>query len=201
MVTWYNAGVRNFYAKTPIHTPDDLKGKKIRVQQSPASVAMVNAFGAAAAPMGFGEVYTAIQQGVIDGAENNELALTNNKHGEVAKYYAYNKHQMVPDMLVANLKFLNGLSPEEYQVFKDAAALSTEVELEEWDKSIEEAKDIAQNKMGVEFIDVDVDAFKQKVLPLHETMLKDNPKIVDLYNHIQEINEKAKGGKQDGDNA
>ena len=63
------------------------------------------------------------------------------------------------------------------------------------------AKDIAQNKMGVEFIDVDVDAFKQKVLPLHETMLKDNPKIVDLYNHIQEINEKAKGGKQDGDNA
>ena len=154
-----------------------------------------------AAPMGFGEVYTAIQQGVIDGAENNELALTNNKHGEVAKYYAYNKHQMVPDMLVANLKFLNGLSPEEYQVFKDAAALSTEVELEEWDKSIEEAKDIAQNKMGVEFIDVDVDAFKQKVLPLHETMLKDNPKIADLYNHIQEINEKAKGGKQDGDNA
>lgn len=201
VVTWYNAGVRNFYAKTPIHTPDDLKGKKIRVQQSPASVAMVNAFGAAAAPMGFGEVYTAIQQGVIDGAENNELALTNNKHGEVAKYYAYNKHQMVPDMLVANLKFLNGLSPEEYQVFKDAAALSTEVELEEWDKSIEEAKDIAQNKMGVEFIDVDVDAFKQKVLPLHETMLKDNPKIADLYNHIQEINEKAKGGKQDGDNA
>lgn len=164
-------------------------------------MAMVNAFGAAAAPMGFGEVYTAIQQGVIDGAENNELALTNNKHGEVAKYYAYNKHQMVPDMLVANLKFLNGLSPEEYQVFKDAAALSTEVELEEWDKSIEEAKDIAQNKMGVEFIDVDVDAFKQKVLPLHETMLKDNPKIADLYNHIQEINEKAKGGKQDGDNA
>ena len=79
-------------------------------------MAMVNAFGAAAAPMGFGEVYTAIQQGVIDGAENNELALTNNKHGEVAKYYCYNKHQMVPDMLVANLKFLNGLSPEEYQL-------------------------------------------------------------------------------------
>ena len=111
MVTWYNAGTRNFYAKTPINTPDDLKGKKIRVQQSPASVAMANAFGAAAAPMGFGEVYTAIQQGVIDGAENNELALTNNKHGEVAKYYTYNKHQMVPDMLVANLKFLKQLKP------------------------------------------------------------------------------------------
>ena len=193
VVTWYNAGTRNFYAKTPIRTPEDLKGKKIRVQQSPASVSMVNSFGAAAAPMGFGEVYTAIQQGVIDGAENNELALTNNKHGEVAKYYSYNKHQMVPDMLVANLKFLEGLSPEEYQIFKDAAALSTEVEMKEWDKSIEEAKKIATEDMGVEFIDVDVDAFKEKVLPLHEKMLNDNPKIGDFYKHIQTVNEQAIG--------
>ena len=195
VVTWYNAGTRNFYGKSPIRTPEDLKGKKIRVQQSPASVEMVKAFGAAAAPMGFGEVYTAIQQGVIDGAENNELALTNNKHGEVAKYYSYNKHQMVPDMLVANLKFLNSLSPEDYQVFKEAAALSTEVEMEEWDKSIEEAKTIATDEMGVEFIDVDVEAFKEKVLPLHESMLQENEKIRDLYDHIQAANEKAKGGQ------
>ena len=195
VVTWYNAGTRNFYGKSPIRTPEDLKGKKIRVQQSPASVEMVKAFGAAAAPMGFGEVYTAIQQGVIDGAENNELALTNNKHGEVAKYYSYNKHQMVPDMLVANLKFLNSLSPEDYQVFKEAAALSTEVEMEEWDKSIEEAKKIATDEMGVEFIDVDVEAFKEKVLPLHESMLQENEKSRDLYDHIQAANEKAKGGQ------
>ena len=195
VVTWYNAGTRNFYGKSPIRTPEDLKGKKSRVQQSPASVEMVKAFGAAAAPMGFGEVYTAIQQGVIDGAENNELALTNNKHGEVAKYYSYNKHQMVPDMLVANLKFLNSLSPEDYQVFKEAAALSTEVEMEEWDKSIEEAKKIATDEMGVEFIDVDVEAFKEKVLPLHESMLQENEKIRDLYDHIQAANEKAKGGQ------
>lgn len=193
VVTWYNAGTRNFYAKTPINTPDDLKGKKIRVQPSPASVSMVNAFGAAAAPMGFGEVYTAIQQGVIDGAENNELALTNNKHGEVAKYYTYNKHQMVPDMLVANLKFLNGLSPEEYDIFREAAAISTQVEMEEWDKSIEEAKKIAANDMGVEFVEADVEPFKEKVLPLHEKMMKENPKIVDLYRYIQEANEKGKG--------
>lgn len=195
VVTWYHAGTRNFYGKTPIKTPEDLKGKKIRVQQSPASVEMVKAFGAAAAPMGFGEVYTAIQQGVIDGAENNELALTNNKHGEVAKYYSYNKHQMVPDMLVANLKFLNSLSPEDYQIFKEAAALSTEVEMVEWDKSIEEAKKIAAEEMGVEFINVDVEAFKEKVLPLHETMLQENDKIRDLYDHIQAANEQAKGGQ------
>ena len=195
VVTWYNAGTRNFYGKSLIRTPEDLKGKKIRVQQSPASVEMVKAFGAAAAPMGFGEVYTAIQQGVIDGAENNELALTNNKHGEVAKYYSYNKHQMVPDMLVANLKFLNSLIPEDYQVFKEAAALSTEVEMQEWDKSVQEAKRIASEEMGVAFIDVDVEAFKEKVLPLHESMLQENEKIRDLYDHIQAANENAKGGQ------
>ena len=196
VLTSYNAGTRNFYATTPINTPDDLKGLKIRVQQSPASVSMMNAFGAAASPMSFGEVYTAIQQGVIDGAENNELALTNNKHGEVAKYYSYNMHQMVPDMLIGNLKFLEGLSDEELEIFQEAARISTEVEMEEWDTQVQEAKDYAENEMGVEFIEVDVEAFKEKVEPLHEKMIKENPDIADIYEHIQEINAKvnAEGG-------
>ena len=198
VLTWYNAGTRNFYAKKPINTPEDLKGMKIRVQQSPASVNMVKAFGAAATPMGFGDVYTAIQQGVIDGAENNELALTNNKHGEVAKYFSYDMHQMVPDMLIGNLKLLNSLSPEELEVFKEAARLSTEVELNAWDEEVKKAKDVAQNDMGVQFIDVDVEAFKAKVLPLHEQMLKDNPKIVDIYDKAQEANEQASGEQTGG---
>ena len=159
---------------------------------------MIEAFGAAASPMSFGEVYTAIQQGVIDGAENNELALTNNKHGEVAKYYTYTMHQMVPDMLIGNLKFLEGLNDEEYEIFQEAARISTEVEMEEWDAQVEEAKDIAQNDMGVEFIDVDIDSFKAKVEALHEEMLAENADIVDLYDHIQEINEQYadEGGEQ-----
>lgn len=78
----------------------------------------MKAFGASATPMSFGEVYTAIQQHVIDGAENNEFALTNNKHGEVAKYYSYNQHQMVPDMLIGNYKFLNNLDPEDKKLLK-----------------------------------------------------------------------------------
>ena len=151
---------------------------------------MAKAFGAAASPMSFGEVYTAIQQGVIDGAENNELALTNNKHGEVAKYFSYNKHQMVPDMLIGNLKFLNSLSDEEREVFEEAARLSTEVELEEWDVQVEEAKKIAKDDMGVEFIDVDIQQFKDKVAGVQDEMLKENPDIQDLYDHIQEINAK-----------
>ena len=190
VVTWYNVGTRNFYAKKAIKTPDDLKGLKIRVQQSPASVNMANAFGAAASPMSFGEVYTAIQQGVIDGAENNELALTSNKHGEVAKYFSYNKHQMVPDVLVANLKFLNGLSKEDRAVFEKAAKISTQVEQEEWDKQVKEAKEYAQKEMGVKFLDVDVQLFRKKVLGVQKQMLKDNESIRDSYKHFQTFNKK-----------
>ena len=194
VMTWYNAGTRNFYATTPIYTPDDLKGLKIRVQQSPASVKMVQAFGAAATPLSFGDVYTAIQQHVIDGAENNELALTNNKHGEVAKYFSYTKHQMVPDMLVGNLKFLNSLSDEELAVFKEAGRLSTEEELSCWDDQVEEAKQIAENDMGVTFIDVDISEFSNKVSNVQQEMLDANPDIQDLYDHIQAINAEYEEG-------
>lgn len=193
VLTWYDVGSRSFYAKKKIETPDDLKGLKIRVQESPASIKMANAFGAAASPMSFGEVYTAIQQGVIDGAENNELALTNNKHGEVAKYYSYNRHQMVPDVLVGNLKFMESLSEDEQAIFEQAAALSTEVEMEEWDKQVEEAKKIAQEDMGVTFVDVDVQLFKNAVKDVQQEMLDENPDIRDLYDHIQTYNAKYEG--------
>ena len=164
---------------------------KIRVQQSPASVSMCKAFGAAASPMSFGEVYTAIQQGVIDGAENNELALTNNKHGEVAKYYSYTRHQMVPDLLIGSLKFLDGLSPEEYDVFYEAALLSTETELKYWDEQIEEAKKTASEKMGVTFIETDMELFQQKVSAVQQNMLDENKSIRSFYEHIQEVNKKS----------
>ena len=189
-VTWLDAGTRNFYSRKPIKTPEDLKGLKLRVQQSPSNVSMVKAFGAAAAPMSFGEVYTAIQQGVIDGAENNELALTNNKHGEVAKYYIYDQHQMVPDMLVGNIKFLNSLSNEERKVFDDAAKICNEVERKEWILQVNEAKKQAEN-MGVIFSDVDVNSFKEKVIGLQQQMINDDPKLKPVYERIQEINKEV----------
>ena len=188
VVTWYNVGTRNFYAKKAINTPDDLKGMKIRVQQSPASIKMANAFGAAASPMSFGEVYTAIQQGVIDGAENNELALTDNKHGEVAKYFTYSKHQMIPDVLIANYKFLNGLNDSERAVFEKAAQLSTQTELEAWETDVQVAKKTAQEEMGVTFLEPDINIFKDKVKDVQQSMLDSNPNIRDLYDHIQEYN-------------
>ena len=201
VMTWFNVGSRNFYAKKPINTPDDLKGLKMRVQQSPASVKMANAFGAAASPMSFGEVYTAIQQGVIDGPENNELALTENKHGEVAKYYSYTMHQIIPDVLIANLKFLNGLSDEEKEIFYDAAQQATETEMEAWDTQVEQAKKIAQDDMGVEFIYPDINLFKDKVSNVQQEMLDANPDIQDLYDHIQMYNEKYADTSDSSDTA
>ena len=189
-VTWFDAGTRNFYTTRPVSSPDDLKGLKLRVQQSPSNVSMVKAFGAAAAPMSFGEVYTAIQQGVIDGAENNELALTNNKHGEVAKYYIYDQHQMVPDMLVGNVKFLDSLTPDERQIFDEAAKICTQVEREEWIVQVEEAKQQAM-AMGVNFSDVDVELFKNKVLNLQQQMVNENEKLKPIYERIQQINKEV----------
>ena len=197
VVTWFDVGTRNFYAKKAINTPDDLKGLKMRVQQSPASVKMANAFGAAASPMSFGEVYTAIQQGVIDGAENNELALTDNKHGEVAKYYSYTMHQMIPDVLIANLKFLNGLSEEERQVFYDAAEVASETERDAWTTEVEKAKKTAEEDMGVTFIYPDISLFKEKVSNVQNEMLDANPDIRDLYDHIQLYNKQYADTKEE----
>lgn len=195
-VTWFTAGTRNFYGKKPINSPADLKGMKIRVQASPTNIRMMSLFGAAAAPMSFGEVYTAIQQGVIDGAENNELALTNNKHGEIAKFYSYNQHQIVPDMMIGNSKFLDSLSPEERKIFDEAAAECTRVEVEAWDEQIEKAKKLAEEQMGVTFIYPDIEAFKEKVMPLQQEVLEGNTKLKPVYDRIQILAEQVKkGGK------
>lgn len=197
-VAWLDAGTRNFYTvKRPIRTPDDLKGLKIRVQQSASNIRMMELFGGAATPMGFGEVYTALQQSVIDGAENNELALTSNKHGEVCKYYSYNMHQMVPDIVIGNLKFLKNLPADEKEIFDEGFKIISKVQREAWgtsvDKAIEQAK-----AMNVEFIYPDVLAFQAKVMPLHEEVLTANPKLKPIYDSIQEIGAKVleEGGQK-----
>ena len=176
----FTAGTRNFYSKTPIRSVADLQGKKFRVQAGPTNVKMMEAFGAAATPMSFGEVYSALQQGVIDGAENNELALTDQKHGEVCKYFSYDGHQMCPDLFVISEKFYTGLSPEDQAIFKEAAQVAQKAEFDAWHKRVDEAKEQAK-AMGVEFIDVDANEFRDKVLPLHEELLKAQPAMQAIY--------------------
>lgn len=101
---------------------------------------MMRLLGGTATPMGFGDVYTALQAGILDGAENNELALTDNGHGDICKYYSYDMHQMVPDLLVANYAFLNELSDEERAIFEEGFQIVKRTEQDAWEDAVAEAK-------------------------------------------------------------
>ena len=189
-VTWLDAGTRNFYTvNKPIESPADLKGLKIRVQQSPTNVKMMDLLGGAATPMGFGEVYTALQSKIIDGAENNEMALTSNGHGDVCKYYSYDMHQMIPDILIGNHAFLEDLSDSEKALFEKGFEIVNEVQREEWEKSVAEAKEKAANEQKVTFIYPDVKPFQDICRPMHQDLLKQYPDLKPLYDKIQIHNE------------
>lgn len=188
-VTWLDAGTRNFYTvSAPIESPADLKGLKIRTQQSPTNVEMMRLLGGSATPMGFGEVYTALQSKVIDGAENNEMALTDNGHGDVCKYYSYDMHQMIPDILIGNLAFLDSLNEQERAVFEEGFALVNRVEREEWSLAVENAKRKAQDEQGVQFYYPDTAPFQQACAPLHQSMLAGNPALIPTYEAIEAYN-------------
>ena len=182
-LSWFDAGVRNMYTTNKeINTPDDLKGLKIRVQTSETNVKMLEALGASATPMSFGEVYTGLQQGVIDGAENNELALINNKHGEVAKYYSYTMHLMQPDIVIMSTHLKNSLTDEEEEIFKNAAKACTEWELVAWNEATENAKKQAE-EMGVKFTYPDIKPFQERMTSLYEKYTKDQ-NIKTVYDEI-----------------
>lgn len=188
-VTWLDAGTRNFYTvDTAIETPDDLKGMKIRVQQSPTNVEMMDRLGGSATPMGFGDVYTSLQSKIIDGAENNELALTDNGHGDVCKYYSYDMHQMIPDILIGNLDFMEGLSEEERAIFDEGFEILNQTQRDAWETAVEEAKDYAENEQGVTFNYPDITPFQEVLQPMHEDMLAQYPDLAPIYELIQEHN-------------
>ena len=195
-VTWLDAGTRNFYTvDTPIQSVADLKGLKIRVQQSPTNVEMMRLLGGSATPMGFGEVYTSLQSNIIDGAENNEMALKDNGHGDVCKHYSYDMHQMVPDILIGNYAFLEEMSEEERAIFEEGFELVNAVQREEWTKAVEEAKEYAQNVQGVTFYYPDTAEFQQACAPLHETVLNGNEALKPIYEKIQEYNAQYPSGE------
>ena len=188
-VTWLDAGTRNFYTvNKPIETPEDLKGLKIRVQQSPTNIEMMRLLGGSATPMGFGEVYTSLQSNIIDGAENNEMALTDNGHGDVCKYYSYDMHQMVPDILIGNDAFMEELTDAEEKIFEEGYELINQVQRHEWVNAVQNAKEKAMNEQNVQFIYPDTALFREACMPLHETVLAGNEEIRSIYNRIQEYN-------------
>lgn len=137
---YYDSGSRSFYmVDTPVESPDDIKGKKIRVMKSQTAVKMIAAMGGGATPISWGELYTALQQGVVDGAENNPPSFYLSGHYEVCKYYALDEHTSVPDMLLMSSRIWNSLDAQQQEWLQKAVDDSVSYQRELWRVSTEEA--------------------------------------------------------------
>ncbi len=132
---WFEAGSRNFYnSKRPINKPEDLKGLKIRVQESELMMGLVSAFGAVPTPMAYGEVYSALQTGVVDGAENNWPSYFSTSHYEVAKYFCLDEHTRVPEIIIGSKISLGKLPKADQDLIKQAALDAIDFQRAEWAK-------------------------------------------------------------------
>lgn len=184
-IGWYDSGARNFYmSKAPVRKIEDLRGKKIRVMQSETAIRTLKLLGASPIAMSQAEVYTSLQQGILDGAENNEFALTIARHGEVARFYTYDMHTRIPDILLMSNLTLEKLTPEQQQIVKDAVKASIEFEKAAWDEEIEKTRQQAMKDFNVEFFDIDKKPFQDAVQPIYDG-LKDKPALYSLYQNIQ----------------
>jgi tripartite ATP-independent transporter DctP family solute receptor len=188
---FYDAGSRSFYTKDrPINSPRDLKGMKIRVMKSITAVNMVNALGASPTPIAFGELYTALQSGVVDGAENNPPSFYLSRHYEVCNYYSLDEHTTIPDVLLISTIVWNTLSEEEQDWLQEAVDESLVLQRELWKASEKDALESVQ-KAGVKIIYPEKSAFTKKVDGLYDNYKNDTA----IYNLIRAI--KNTGIKED----
>jgi tripartite ATP-independent transporter DctP family solute receptor len=185
-LTYYDAGSRSFYTKDrPINSPDDLVGLKIRTLESATQVQMVNALGGSATPISWGELYTALQQGVVDGAENNPPSFYTSRHYEVCKYYVLDEHTGIPDVLLISTIIWNTLSPQEQQWITEAAWESAEHQKVLWKEASEEAL-LAVQEAGVEVIHPDKSLFAAKAASIYESY-RSEPEVYNLIQRIRAV--------------
>ena len=167
-LAFYDSGSRSLYTvKKPVKTIADVKGLKIRVQQSDLWVALLQAMGANATPMPYGEVYTALKTGLVDGAENNFPSFDTAKHFEVAKFYSMTEHSMAPEMLLMSKKIWDGLAPDEQKIFRDAAKESVPYMRKLWDEKEAKSRAVVEAG-GAQVITVDKKSFQDAMAPVYE---------------------------------
>ncbi|RWB70379.1 MAG: TRAP transporter substrate-binding protein [Mesorhizobium sp.] len=183
-LAFYDSGARSFYnTKKDIASIADLKGMKFRVIQSDVFVDMVNALGANATPMAYGEVYSALQTGVIDGAENNWPSFESAKHYEVAKHYTLDQHQIVPEVLVMSKASWDKLAPKDQAIVRQAAKDSVIKMRELWDAQEKKSRDIVE-KAGVKVSEIDKQPLIDAMKPVYDKYLS-TPELKDLAARIQ----------------
>ncbi|KAF0093901.1 MAG: hypothetical protein E1N59_2364 [Puniceicoccaceae bacterium 5H] len=182
---YYDAGSRSFYTvNRQVRTPEDLRGMKIRVMSSPSAIAMVNQFGASPTSITFGELYTALQQGMVDGAENNPPSVYDSRHWEIAKYYTLDEHTRLPDMLIFSQPLWESLDPQTRQWIDEAAKESVVYQRKVWNDYVQECLDKMVDE-GVQIYRPDKEPFKQAVQPIYEQ--QKGTAIGDLIERIQAV--------------
>ncbi|NYG32245.1 TRAP transporter substrate-binding protein [Sphaerotilus montanus] len=183
-LAFYDSGARSLYAKKPIRTVADVKGMKVRVQQSDLWVALVGAMGGNATPMPFGEVYTGLKTGLLDAAENNIPSYDSVKHYESAKYYSKTEHSMAPEMLLMSKVVWDKLPKADQDLFRAAAKESVAFQRKKWDE--QETKSLAAVKAGgAEIIDVDKKSFQAVMGPVYDKFMT-TPDLKRLVKTIQD---------------
>ncbi len=181
-LSWYDAGARNFYnSKKPITCLEDMQGMRIRVQESEVMADMIEALGASAIPIPYADVYSALEQGTVDGAENNWPSYETMNHYEVAKYYTIDEHNRVPEMQICSKHTWSKLSEEDQQMILDCAKESALYERKLWKEreSESEAKAIEQGVEVVELSAEEKKRFQEAVTGIYEKYCADQMDIIE----------------------
>jgi tripartite ATP-independent transporter DctP family solute receptor len=184
-LAFYDSGARSLYTvKKPVRSFADMKGLKVRVQQSDLWVSLLQAMGANATPMPYGEVYTGLKTGVIDAAENNWPSYDTAHHYEVAKFYTLTEHSMAPELLLISKNVWDRLTPDEQKIFRQAAKESVPYMRKLWDAK-EAASRALVEKAGSQVISVDKKPFQNSMKPVYDKFITD-PKLKDMIRKVQE---------------
>lgn len=187
-LTYYDAGKRSFYTKDkPVESPADLAGLKVRVMESPTASNMVKSLGSSPTPVSYGELYTALQQGIVDAAENNPPSLYTSKHYEVCKFYSLDEHTAIPDVVIISTKVWGRLSPEEQQWVQEAADESASYEYELWAESTAESMRELE-AAGVTITYPDKEPFRKAVEGVYDQLKVQQPEIYEIVRAIREVN-------------
>ncbi|MBB4186274.1 TRAP transporter substrate-binding protein [Sinorhizobium terangae] len=186
VLAYYDAGSRSFYNKQkPINSVADMKGLKFRVIQSDIFVDMVAALGANATPMPYGEVYSAIETGVIDGAENNFPSYDTAKHFEVAKNFSLDEHTILPEVFVMNKAVFDKLTPEDQELFKQSAKESVAKQRELWAAKVNESRAKIE-AAGAQITTPDKQGFIDAMKPVYEKHVTD-PVLKKMVEDVQAV--------------
>jgi tripartite ATP-independent transporter DctP family solute receptor len=187
-LAWYDSGARSFYnSKKPIATPADVKGMKVRVMNNDLFVDMIAAMGGNATPMAFGEVYSSIKTGVVDGAENNWPSYDTTGHYEVAGYYSGTEHLIIPECFCVSKALWDGLSAEDKEIVKTAAQNSAEYQRDLWAKQDEAARKKVL-AAGAQYNEIaDKAPFQAAMQPVYDKFIAANPDLEGLVKAVQAV--------------